>query len=95
MKPTADKEVRADPLSQQVNFGNFYVPEWMYDRNGQPIGWLKDFLDEMRHFPHSKYKDQIDAAASAFLVLCKKRHRIGGLKPSVKYRDEAPATMDY
>lgn len=95
LKPTTDKGSRADPLSQQVNLGNFYVPDWMYDRNGQPIGWLKDFLDEMRHFPHSKYKDQIDSAATAFTVLCRKKFRIGGLKPSKKFATIRPVEMDY
>ena len=95
LKPTADKEIRADPLSIQVNLGNFYVPEDMYDRNNQPTGWLKEFLDEMRHFPHSKYKDQIDAAAGAFTILCQNRGRIGGLKPSAKYRGNVSHEMSY
>lgn len=95
LKPTSDKGSRADPLSQQVNLGNFYVPEDMYDRNGQPTGWLKTFLDEMRHFPHSKYKDQIDAASSGFMVLARKRTRIGGLKPSRKFQTGAIQVMDY
>ena len=28
--------------------------------------WTKPLLDEMRFFPKGKYKDQVDAAASAF-----------------------------
>jgi predicted phage terminase large subunit-like protein len=69
--PKGDKALRADPFSTQVNAGNVVI---------QPAAWNKVFVDEMKHFPLSKYKDQIDAAAGAFSYLSQGRMRIGGLK---------------
>lgn len=69
--PTGDKETRAYPLSTQVGAGNVHVLK---------RDWLKDLLEEMRFFPKSKYKDQVDALSGAFNYLSKKRIRIGGWK---------------
>ena len=55
-RPTGNKIYRADPLSVQVNNGNVFMA---------PGEWNQDFLDEMRFFPLSTYKDQIDAASAA------------------------------
>lgn len=65
-----DKEERAEPLSVQVNIGNVVlVPTW----------WNKDFVEEMRYFPVSRYKDQIDAASGCYNGLARARIRIGAL----------------
>ena len=69
-KVTGDKELRADPLSVQVNAGNVTL------LNGP---WNTTFVEEMRFFPRSKYKDQIDAAGGCFNQLAKSRLRIGVL----------------
>lgn len=70
-KPTGEKHVRAVPFSVQVNYGNVYLPL------GAP--WVQDYVAEMRYFPNSKFKDQIDASAMGFSDLT--RHRVvGGLK---------------
>lgn len=66
--PRGDKEWRADPFSTQVNAGNVYVLRG---------DWNKDYIDEMKHFPHSRYKDQIDASAGAFSLIFKLRRRVG------------------
>jgi predicted phage terminase large subunit-like protein len=65
--PRGDKEWRADPFSSQVNAGNVHLYK---------APWNQDYIDEMKHFPHSRYKDQIDATAGAFSVLFKRR-RVG------------------
>ena len=67
---SGSKEIRAEPLSAQVERGNLYV----LNRT-----WAKPLIEEMRFFPRSKYKDQVDAASSAFnrlavLSRAKKRH---------------------
>lgn len=67
---SGSKETRAEPLSAQVERGNLYV----LNRT-----WAKPLIEEMRFFPRSKYKDQVDAASSAFnrlatLARTKKRH---------------------
>lgn len=56
-RPTGNKIFRADPFSVQVNYGNVRLlrGDWNYD-----------FLEELRFFPNSKYKDQVDAAAAGF-----------------------------
>lgn len=69
-RATGDKELRADPLSTMVNTGNCTIV---------PGIWNKAFVSEMRFFPRSKYKDQIDAASGAFAVLTKTRYKIGAL----------------
>lgn len=56
-RPTGDKVFRAEPLAVQVSAGNVRILKG---------DWNKEFLDEMKKFPGSKYKDQIDAASGAF-----------------------------
>jgi predicted phage terminase large subunit-like protein len=51
------KETRAAPMAAQIDIGRMSV----LNRT-----WTKPLLDEMRFFPKGKYKDQVDAAASAF-----------------------------
>lgn len=69
-KPSGDKELRADPLSVQVNMGNVILLE---------APWNATLVAEMRFFPRSKYKDQIDACSGGFNVLAKSRLRIGAM----------------
>lgn len=61
-RATGDKALRAEPLSVQVEAGNVRVLEGP---------WNKDYFDEMKLFPNSKYKDQIDASSGAFNKLSK------------------------
>jgi len=63
-RPTGDKTSRADPFSVQVNNGNVSL------LHGD---WNKAFLDELRFFPFSRFKDQTDAADGAFSKLVSKR----------------------
>lgn len=74
---TGNKELRAEPLASQVEAGNVdmvYAP------------WNEELIKELRFFPRGRYKDQVDAAASAFNYLSrkarKKKHElfIGGEK---------------
>jgi len=69
-RPTGDKVFRADPFSVQVNYGNVYIVR------GE---WNQAFIDEMRFFPLSTYKDQIDAAAAGVNYLVDGRQRVGAL----------------
>lgn len=63
-RPTGDKVYRADPFSVQVNNHNVQLL----------IGaWHREFIDELRFFPHSTHKDQVDAASGAFSHLVHKR----------------------
>lgn len=75
-----DKVTRAEGLSIQVNNGNLRIV---------PGPWNKDFLEEMRFFPHSRYKDQIDAAGGAFNLITVHRKRAGRFKR----RDETHVMM--
>ena len=62
--PTGDKVFRADPFSVQVNNGNVQML----------VGdWNHSYKDELRNFPFSTYKDQVDASSGAFLKLTQKR----------------------
>ncbi|HET6495709.1 MAG TPA: phage terminase large subunit, partial [Thermoleophilia bacterium] len=54
---TGSKETRALPLARQVEAGNVDLLA------GE---WNRDLLDELRMWPHGRYRDQGDAAAGAF-----------------------------
>jgi predicted phage terminase large subunit-like protein len=70
-RPTGDKVYRADPFSVQVNNGNVKM---------KPGPWNADFLNEMRFFPFSKYKDQVDSASGAFARIAKPKFYAGSMK---------------
>jgi predicted phage terminase large subunit-like protein len=65
------KVTRADPFSVQMNMGNVYLA---------PGDWHKDWIEEFRHFPNSKYKDQVDSGSGGYLFLSRKRIEIGAMK---------------
>lgn len=67
-KGDGDKIDRADPYSVQVNNGNVRVKKH--------APWVRDYLDELQHFPLSRYKDQVDASAGAFHLLAKHRGKL-------------------
>lgn len=68
ISPRGDKEWRADPVSTQVNAGNVHMVK-------KP--WNDDFMEELKYFPNSRFKDQVDALSGAFGLLFKLRRRVG------------------
>ena len=62
------KEDRADTWSIAVNQGIFKM------KKGE---WNQDLLDEMKYFPFSTFKDQVDSGAGAYTLLTKPRRRVG------------------
>jgi predicted phage terminase large subunit-like protein len=64
------KEERADEWSWMVNVGAFKM---------KGADWNHDLIDEMRFFPHSKYKDQVDAGAGAYTILANPSKRVGAM----------------
>jgi predicted phage terminase large subunit-like protein len=71
-KSDGAKEQRADPFSTQVNGGNVYVP--------LGAGWVKDYIEELKYFPASRYKDQVDASSGAYTIVSQRKRRVGGLR---------------
>lgn len=69
--PTGDKESRAYALASQVGAGNVYMLEG---------DWNDALIEELKYFPHSKYKDQVDALSGAFKRLARPRIKIGGMR---------------
>lgn len=67
---TGNKVTRAIPLADQINIGNVCMVK------GE---WNQDLLDELRYFPNSKYKDQVDAASGAFNKLTEGDIPVGAL----------------
>lgn len=63
---SGSKELRAEPLASQVEIGKVNVLNRL---------WTKGWLDELRFFPKSKFKDQVDATASAFNELSSRTRR--------------------
>ena len=63
-RPTGDKAFRADPFSVQVNNGNVIL------LNGE---WVHLYKEELRFFPFSTHKDQVDASSGAFNKLVNKK----------------------
>ena len=57
---SGNKETRAQPLAAQAEVGNVKLVEG---------DWNAAFLDEITTFPVGKWKDQVDAASSAFREL--------------------------
>lgn len=81
-KSTGGKELRADPWSVQVNYGNVYCDQTLFygqfgTKNSGWLDWLKEFWDEHQYFPNSKYKDQVDAASGAFSILAEGQVLVG------------------
>lgn len=56
-RPTGAKEVRAEPMSIQAEFGHIYLVEG---------DWNEAFLEEVCAFPNATNDDMVDAAADAF-----------------------------
>lgn len=56
-KSDGDKEARADSFSAQVNIGNVGIIL---------APWNVDLINELKFFPRSRYKDQVDACSLAF-----------------------------
>ena len=69
-KADGDKEARAEPFSVQVNAGNVWLME---------SHWNRVYIDELRYFPRSKFKDQVDSSSGAFNYLRKPLITVGGL----------------
>ncbi len=63
-RPTGDKVYRADPYSVQVNGGNVNMLTGI---------WNEKYVDELKNFPNSQYKDQTDASSGAFHQLVSKK----------------------
>lgn len=70
--PTGSKVARAEGFATQVNAGNVWLPEG--------AEWIPEYLDELRFFPFSTYKDQVDASSGAFNKLFRPRKRVGALR---------------
>jgi len=64
----SSKELRADPFSVQVNSGNVSMVR---------ADWNREYINELKHFPASTFKDQVDASSGAFNELNKKRSIVG------------------
>ena len=57
---SGSKEVRAEPFAGHIENGHVCVVQAV---------WTKPFVEELRFFPKGKYRDQVDAASSAFNAL--------------------------
>jgi predicted phage terminase large subunit-like protein len=57
---SGSKELRAEPFASHVENGHVTVLQDV---------WTKALVEEMRFFPKSKFRDQVDAASSAFNAL--------------------------
>lgn len=58
--PRGNKEIRADPYSVQVNNGSVRLLK---------ADWNDQYLSELKYFPFSKYKDQVDASSGGLSVI--------------------------
>jgi len=65
---TGDKETRADTFASQVNGGTVFL------KRGP---WNAEYVEELRYFPRSTYKDQVDASSGAFAMLSRIKLRVG------------------
>lgn len=79
IRARGSKEQRAVAFSSQVNAGNVWLPEKFRQGNSW-AGWAKAYVDELRHFPDSTFKDQVDSSGGAFGMLCRGRIYVGPLR---------------
>lgn len=66
-----DKEIRADTFSVQVNLGDVILVSGL---------WNHAYVEEMRFFPRSKYKDQVDASSGLCSMLIRPKIKVGALR---------------
>lgn len=59
-RPTGDKIYRADPFSVSVNNGDVLLLR---------AEWNEEYVEELRHFPFSSTRDQVDASSGAYTKL--------------------------
>ena len=64
------KEDRADEWSSMVNAEAFKMKR---------ADWNTELLEEMKFFPYSTYKDQVDAGAGAYTILANPAKRVGAV----------------
>lgn len=69
-RPVGDKELRAEPFAIQVNGGNVKMLQ---------AAWNYAYTEELQYFPHSTYKDQVDASGGAFAQVNKVKKKRGAL----------------
>jgi len=67
---SGNKVTRAGPFADQVNGHNVFMAKG---------DWNKDYIEELRFFPASKYKDQVDGSSGGFNKLTKGEIRVGTL----------------
>lgn len=85
-KALGSKVQRADPFSVQVNAGNVYVPK--------QAEWVAEWIEELKYFPHSRYKDQVDSASGAF-SLCHRRLIVAGGLTKTNHKEKyVPTTAE-
>jgi len=60
VRPVGNKDARAKPLARDVRLGRVFI---VNDK------WTPVFKQQMQFFPNGKFKDQVDAAAGAHLML--------------------------
>lgn len=76
---TGSKEDRAIPLASQVEAGKVYMVRG---------DWNAELIEEMRNFPNSSFKDQVDALSRAFARVASRARRAHGLAgPKIGRRD--------
>lgn len=77
-----EKEKRAYPFAAQVGAGNVWIVRG---------SWNSEYLNEMRMFPASKFKDQIDASSRAYGALITAVETFVASGAEVYLPEEAPA----
>ena len=80
-RPTGAKEVRAEPFAAQCEAGNVWLAGG---------AWNQSYIDELISFPHSVYKDQVDASSGAFNKLTHVTVRGDGHDPVVPKPNNYP-----
>lgn len=87
LSPRGDKELRADEFSYYVNGGMVFLPERLRQGNTW-VGWAAEYVDELKHFPFSTFKDQVDGSSGLLTCLVTKRRRVGGMRRAQAWKEE-------
>lgn len=74
--PNRSKQIRAKPISAQVEAGNVFI---------RKMNAVSSFLDELENFPDAKHDDQVDALSGAFEMISSNNiYDYGDLESSIR-----------
>lgn len=67
IRPDGSKDNRLRATEPEWAAGRVHIPDPEDDAPGVDNSWVNDYLEEILHFPHSRFNDQVDCTSQALL----------------------------